>query len=121
MATLAWGICQDMVALCTGAYSLILARAGLGITESPIMPAGAKLMGVWLTPNERGRGAMLPDGGAPLGTVIGAVVIAGLIGMFNSWRMAFVIAGVGSVLMGMVAWWYSAITPVNIRGLIKPS
>lgn len=105
-ATVLWGIAQAFVALCTGAYSLFMARLALGVTESPIMPAGAKLMGEWLTPTERGRGAMLLDGGAPLGTALGAVVITGLIALFDSWRMAFVLAGIGTVLMGIVAWWY---------------
>ena len=51
--------------------TLLITRVGLGVAESPIMPAGAKLNGAWLTPNERGRGATLVDGGAPLGTALG--------------------------------------------------
>lgn len=58
------------------------------------MPAGAKLMGTWLTPTERGRGSMLLDGGAPLGTALGAVIIAGLIafsthGVWHSWWLVW--------------------------------
>ena len=62
--------------------------------------------GAWLTPNERGRGATLVDGGAPLGTAFGAIIIAGLITWFDSWRIAFIIAGVGTVAAGIWAWWY---------------
>lgn len=106
LATILWGACQAIAALCHSIFTLSISRLGLGITESPIMPAGAKLMGTWLTPTERGRGSMLLDGGAPLGTAIGAVIIAGLIAFFDSWRMAFVVAGVGTIVVGLVAWWY---------------
>ena len=111
LATILWGAFQAVAALCHSIFTLSLSRIGLGIAESPIMPAGAKLMGTWLTPTERGRGSMLLDGGAPLGTAIGAIIIAGLIALFDSWRMAFVIAGVGTMLVGLVAWWYIRTLP----------
>ncbi|MCY1523669.1 putative glucarate transporter [compost metagenome] len=85
---------------------LLATRIGLGIAESPIMPAGAKLNGAWLTPNERGRGAVLVDGGAPLGSALGAIIISGLIAWLGSWRLAFVAAGIGTVLAGILAWRY---------------
>lgn len=62
LATILWGAFQAVAALCHSIFTLSLSRLGLGVTESPIMPAGAKLMGTWLTPTERGRGSMLLDG-----------------------------------------------------------
>jgi len=69
---------------------------------------------MWMTPNERARGATLLDGGAPLGAALGAVVIAGLIAEFDSWRISFVVAGVGTVLCGIFAWWYIRNSPASI-------
>ncbi|MDA5519069.1 MFS transporter [Yersinia intermedia] len=63
-------------------------------------------MGAWLTPTQRGRGSMLLDGGATLRTALGAVILTWLIAFFGSWRMAFIIAGLGTMLAGMLAWWY---------------
>jgi ACS family D-galactonate transporter-like MFS transporter len=83
----------------------------VGASEAPIYPAGAKLNAIWMTPSERGRGATLLDGGAPLGTALGSIVIAGLIAAFNSWRIAFVIAGVGTMLCGLLAWYYIRNSP----------
>ena len=57
---------------------------------------------MWMTPTERARGATLLDGGAPLG----AIVIAGLIAALGSWRLAFIVAGVGTMACGLLAWRY---------------
>lgn len=106
VATIIWGAFQAVGAACHQVLTLSLTRIGLGISEAPIMPAGAKLMGNWLTPNERGRGSMLLDGGAPLGTALGALLLTWLIGHFGSWRIAFIIAGVGTVVVGAMAWFF---------------
>ena len=90
----------------TSSWVLLLTRLGLGASEAPIYPAGGKLNAIWMTQTERGRGATLLDGGAPLGAALGSIVIAWLIAAFNSWRMAFVIAGVGTMLCGLWAWYY---------------
>src|SRR6266478_5708010 len=105
-ASVFWGACQGIAGLSTSATGLLLTRFGLGAAEAPIYPAGGKLNSIWMTQNERGRGATLLDGGAPLGAALGAIVIAWLIAAFNSWRIAFVIAGVGTMLCGLLAWYY---------------
>ena len=102
LATIFWGAFQAIAAVSTSWWLLLLTRLGLGASEAPIYPAGGKLNAIWMTPNERGRGATLLDGGAPLGAALGSIVIAWLIAAFNSWRAAFVIAGVGTMLCGAV-------------------
>jgi ACS family D-galactonate transporter-like MFS transporter len=106
VATLGWGLFQAIAAVSTSAFVLVLTRLGLGAAEAPIFPAGGKLNAIWMTSHERGRGATLLDGGAPLGAALGAAVITGLIAEFDSWRMSFVIAGVGTMACGLLAWWY---------------
>lgn len=105
-ATLGWGFFQAIAAVCTGWVSLLITRLGLGAAEAPIYPAGGKLNGIWMTQTERGRGATLLDGGAPLGAALGALIIAGLIAEFDSWRTSFVVAGVGTMVAGFFAWSY---------------
>jgi MFS transporter, ACS family, D-galactonate transporter len=90
---------------------LLFTRLGLGVTEGPIFPAGGKLNAMWMTPTERARGATLLDGGAPLGAALGAVVIAGLIAGLGSWRLAFIVAGIGTMACGPLAWWYIRNSP----------
>jgi ACS family D-galactonate transporter-like MFS transporter len=110
-ATIGWGFFQAIAAASTSSFMLILTRLGLGATEAPIYPAGGKLNAMWMTPNERARGATLLDGGAPLGAALGALVIASLIATFDSWRIAFAVAGIGTVLCGALAWWYIRNSP----------
>jgi MFS transporter, ACS family, D-galactonate transporter len=111
LATVFWGAFQAIAALATNWFVLLLTRLGLGASEAPIYPAGGKLNGLWMTQTERGRGATLLDGGAPLGAALGSIVIAWLIAAFNSWRAAFVIAGVGTILCGLWAWYYIRNSP----------
>jgi MFS transporter, ACS family, D-galactonate transporter len=91
-----WGAFQAGTALVTGYFGLLAARLGLGLAEGPIYPASGKLNAIWLPARERCRGAVIIDGGAPLGTAFGGLIIATLMGTFNSWRWAFVIAGLGT-------------------------
>lgn len=116
-ATVFWGIAQAVAAFTTNATSLLLTRLGLGAAEAPIYPAGGKLNAIWMTQNERGRGATLLDGGAPLGAALGAIIITWLIATLGSWRLAFIVAGVGTVLAGVMAWYYVRNSPREHRGV----
>ncbi len=104
--TVLWGIFQSLAAFATGGISLLLTRVGLGAAEAPVFPAGAKLSAIWLSPDERGRGAVFMDSGAPLGAAFGGVIISFLIIVFHSWRLAFLAAGIATILLGWVAWRY---------------
>jgi len=117
IATVFWGAFQAAAAVCTNSTALLLTRLGLGAAEAPIYPAGGKLNSIWMTQNERGRGATLLDGGAPLGAALGAIIITWLITALGSWRLAFVIAGAGTVLAGLWAWYYVRNTPRDHRGV----
>ncbi len=116
-STILWGFFQFLAAICTSGGTLVLTRLGLGAAEAPIYPAGGKLNGLWMTQNERGRGATLLDGGAPLGAALGAILVTWLIGTLGSWRSAFAIAGGGTVLAGAWAWHYVRNSPVEHSGV----
>jgi len=112
-ATILWGAFQAVAALATGWGGLLVARLGLGVAEGPLFPASGKLNAVWLPARERGRGAVLIDGGAPLGTAFGGLIVALLIGVFGSWRTAFVGAGLGTIAAGLFAYWYIRDNPLE--------
>jgi ACS family D-galactonate transporter-like MFS transporter len=113
VATLGWGFFQAIAALSMNAWVLVLTRLGLGAFEAPIYPAGGKLNAIWMLPNERARGATLLDGGVPLGAALGSLIIAGLIAEFDSWRISFIVAGLGTMLCGLLAWRYIRDNPAD--------
>ena len=106
LSTVFWGLFQALAALATGGVSLLLTRVGLGAAEAPLFPSGAKLASIWLAPDERGRGAVLMDSGAPLGAAFGGVIISWLILTLGDWRLAFLAAGGATILLGWAAWRY---------------
>lgn len=116
-STMLWGFFQAIAAGSTSFVTLLITRLGLGAAEAPLYPAGAKLNAMWLTSTERGRGATLLDGGAPLGAALGSIIIAWLIASLGSWRMSFVIAGVGTVIAGVWCWYYIRNTPREHPGV----
>ena len=101
-----WGTFQVLAGFATGGVSLLFARMFLGAAEAPLFPSGGKLISLWLAPSERSRGAVMMDSGSPLGVALGGLIIAYLIATLDSWRMAFVIAGVATLLLGWVSWRY---------------
>ncbi|MFE3653139.1 MFS transporter [Streptomyces sp. NPDC059122] len=98
-----WGAAQALTAAATGMGSLLGFRLLLGAAESPVMPAGGKLNAQWLPARERGRGAVLLDGGAPLGAAIGGITISTLIAWTGSWRISFLVVGAATVAVGLYA------------------
>jgi ACS family D-galactonate transporter-like MFS transporter len=116
-STILWGSCQFLAAISSSGGSLMWTRLGLGAAEAPIYPSGGKLNAIWMTQNERGRGATLLDGGAPLGAAVGSILVTWLIGTLGSWRSAFAIAGGGTVLAGIWAWHYIRNSPAEHPGV----
>jgi ACS family D-galactonate transporter-like MFS transporter len=111
VATVGWGVFQALAAIATNSWTLLLTRLGLGVFEAPISPSCGKLNAIWMIKNERGRGAMLFNSGATLGAALGAIIVAWLIAALGSWRLAFVVAGVATVLCGWWSWYYIRNSP----------
>lgn len=112
-----WGTFQTLAAFATGGLSLIFARIALGAAEAPLFPAGGKLNSLWLGSGERSRGAVLMDCGGPLGVALGGLIIAYLIAVLDSWRIAFFIAGIATLAMGWLAWHYLRDDPAEHPGV----
>ena len=117
LCTLFWGGFQALAAIATSAAGLLMTRIGLGVAEAPVASAGGALNAAWLTQHERVRGASLMDGGSPLGAAFGSVLITWLILVMHSWRSAFAIAGIGTILCGMLAWRYIRNQPREHAGV----
>lgn len=98
-----WSVCQLLTGLSVNVFMMLVARLGLGVTEAPQYPTGAKLAAMWLPLKERARGAVLMDSSSTLGAAIGSLIVAGLIALLGGWRESFIAvacitAGAGWIL-----------------------
>jgi len=101
---LGWGVIEGVTGLANGVASLIGMRMLLGVFEGPVQNgANASLMR-WLRKSEHARGSTLVDGGGPLGTAFGGLLVTGLIVWLGTWRLAFAGVGLITVLIGIAAW-----------------
>ena len=66
------------------------------------MPAANKIVTQWLPHKERSRGITLIDSGAALGSAVGAIIVSSLILWFGSWRAAFLVTGIISIIVAYI-------------------
>jgi ACS family D-galactonate transporter-like MFS transporter len=76
----------------------------LGVFEGPVQNGANASLTRWLRKSEHARGSTLVDGGGPLGTAFGGLLVTGLIVWLGTWRLAFAAVGLITVLIGVVAW-----------------
>ena len=92
--------------LCTGAVTntatMILARFGLGMGESPIMPICNTTVRQWFPASERARATTLYHTGQSIALSVGAPVAALLV-MHMGWRWLFAVSAVPGFLW-VLAW-----------------
>lgn len=106
-----WGIFQMFTGMVSNSKLFIFIRVLLGISESPIYPAGGKLQSVWLTSTERGRGAALLDAGSAIGNAIGAPLCALFMVWLDGWRGALFGTGVLTIAVVLMCRKFVSGTP----------
>lgn len=101
-AGVSWGLVQTSIGLLTSGIGLGIARLGLGAFEAPTAPSGSKINSAWMPPSERARGATFIDMAGAFGSAVGGILVTTIIGVFGSWRWAFVITGLMTVAAAVV-------------------
>lgn len=115
MAGALWGSFQLVCGFATSGVFLGVTRLGLGASEAPVFPAGAKLNANWLPAKERARGATFVDAAGPFGSAVGGLIVTALIGVFGSWRMAFILTGAITIVVAVLFFFYLKDTPDQHR------
>lgn len=108
-----WGIAEGLTGLAGGVASLIGLRMLLGVFEGPVQNGANTSLTRWLRRDERARGSTLVDGGGPLGTAFGGLLVTGLIIWLGTWRLAFAVVGAITVVIGVVAWLWMRDNPAD--------
>jgi ACS family D-galactonate transporter-like MFS transporter len=112
-----WGLLQAGIGLLTSGIGLGVARLGLGAFEAPTAPSGSKLNSSWLPEKERARGATFIDMAGAFGSAVGGVLVTTIIGVFGSWRWAFVVTGLMTVVLSVIYYLYVRDTPEEHPGV----
>ncbi|OFT46482.1 hypothetical protein HMPREF3159_14630 [Brachybacterium sp. HMSC06H03] len=110
-AGVTWGLVQTSIGFLTSGIGLGIARLGLGAFEAPTAPSGSKINSAWMPPSERARGATFIDMAGAFGSAVGGIIVTSIIGVFGSWRWAFIITGLMTVAAAIIYYLYVRDTP----------
>lgn len=89
--------------LVTSFAQLAAARIGIGVGEGGAGPAAQSILADMFRPDQRFLALGIYSSGAGLGALLG-LGIGGVISRFYDWRLAFVIAGLVSLLISILNW-----------------
>jgi MFS transporter, ACS family, tartrate transporter len=117
-----WGIISTLMATISGEWSFYILRFLLGVAEAGFFPGIILYLTYWYPAEYRGRFLAAFVVAVPMSTVIGAPVSGLLLGLngamgLKGWQWLFVIEGIPSVLLGIVAWFYLTDRPEKAEWL----
>lgn len=98
-----WSLASAATGVVTGLFGIIAARLGVGVGEAAVFPVMAKVAADKIPSKERGAAIGMYLSGARLGYAATPIIMGFLISQY-SWRWAFIITGLGSLLW--CALWY---------------
>src|SRR5215467_9639990 len=111
-----WSVAAALHALTTGALSLGVYRALLGMGEAGNWPGAVKVVAEWFPEKERALGAGLFNSGSAVGAILAPPLVAYLIGNVG-WQAAFLFVGL-SGLVWLVFWFAMYYTPKAEPGAV---
>ncbi|MFK0344171.1 MFS transporter [Pseudomonas asiatica] len=95
-----WSLVQLGCGLVNSFGQFVFARALLGVGESPLFPAGAKVITEWFAVRERGAPTGLFIASSCLGPCIAPPLLTAIMLAFG-WRWMFILTGVAGLLIGI--------------------
>ena len=123
-----WAVATALTGLATGLISLMFFRIALGFGEGATFPTATRAMQSWTPAGKRGFAQGVTHSFARLGNAVTPPIVAALM-IWLSWRGAFVVLGVVS-LVWVVVWWlyyrddpreHRAITSEDLARLPAPA
>jgi len=115
VAGLAWTLSAAATGLATGLAGLVAARAFLGLAESPMFPAGIKVVDSWFPHREKAVAVASFEVAVQIG-MAGAPILGALLIASFGWRLMFVAIGALS-LIPLLIWYIAYRQPENDHAL----
>ena len=111
-----WAVATALTGLAVGLVSLIAFRVALGFGEGATFPTATRAMQNWTPPSKRGFAQGVTHSFARLGNAVTPPVVAALM-VWGTWRGAFAVLGVVSLVWVVVWWLYFRDDPRDHRGV----
>src|ERR1700759_1824639 len=117
-----WGIASMGTAAATGALSLYVIRALVGIAEAGLVPGILYYLGHWFPEAHRAKANALFLASLPMAIVIGGPLagllfqVDGVLGL-SGWRWIFILEGLPPVIVGLMALRFLPDGPSSARWL----
>ena len=99
-----WSIAVAAGGFASTYNQLLIARAILGVTESPAYPTAVRVTSDWFKVGDRGTPSGVFNMGANIGTAIGPPLLTALMLLFG-WRNMFIIMGAAGIGASLLWFW----------------
>jgi MFS transporter, ACS family, hexuronate transporter len=99
-----WSLANAGTGLVSSANGLVACRGLLGIGEAGNFPAAAKAVAQWFPARERSVAVAVYTTGGTVGAAIAAPLLVA-IAIPYGWRAAFIVTGIGGVVLALFWWW----------------
>lgn len=101
-----WSVFCGLTGAAFSFASLFIVRVCFGIGEGPISSTTSKTVSNWFPAKERSSAMGIASSGTPLGAAVAGPIV-GLITLYFSWKIAFVIMALIGVVWAFF-WWHTA-------------
>jgi len=119
-----WGVISAAMAFVYDVKSFYIVRFLLGFAEAGLLPGIMLYFSYWFPARERAKALSLFMTGTAISNIVGAPVSSWLLGLdgvlgLHGWQLMFVLEGVPSVLIGIVALFYLVDRPAQATWLAE--
>ncbi|GJE96543.1 MFS general substrate transporter [Phanerochaete sordida] len=122
-AALGWGLSSTLMSTGFNFAGLIVCRVALGVFEAAFGPGIPLYMSLWYTKQEMGLRMAYWFGFAAVAGAFGGLIAFGVqnahVDMAN-WRLLFIVEGVPTVCLGLLAMWFLPDRPEETPFLTEP-
>ncbi|EFQ87463.1 hypothetical protein P3342_002454 [Pyrenophora teres f. teres] len=122
--TLAWGVVATLMGVIHNREGFFAVRFFLGVAESGLFPGVVYYLSMWYKRNERQYRISLFFSCASLAGAFGGILAYGIahmrnVGGYAGWRWIFILEGLFTILVAIIAYWFISNYPDTVSWLSK--
>lgn len=120
--TIVWGIIATLMGFTQNVAGFFAVRFFLGVAESGLFPGVVYYLSMWYKRDERQYRISLFFSCASLAGAFGGILAYGIghmrgVGGYNGWRFIFILEGLLTIVVGVIAYWFISNYPDTVSWL----